>query len=55
MTVIATGMMVSKDFIEVAKELEKENISVRVINMSTIKPIDREVMADVRLLKKLKE
>ena len=41
-TVIATGMMVSKA-IEVAKELEKENISVRVINMSTIKPIDREV------------
>lgn len=42
-TVIATGMMVSKA-IEVAKELEKENISVRVINMSTIKPIDREVI-----------
>ncbi|MGL4107485.1 transketolase family protein [Clostridium sp. LP20] len=40
-TVIATGMMVSKA-IEAAKDLEKEGISARVINMSTIKPIDRE-------------
>lgn len=42
-TVIAAGMMVSKA-LEAARELEKENISVRVINMSTIKPIDREVI-----------
>ncbi|WP_195990154.1 transketolase family protein [Clostridium sp. D53t1_180928_C8] len=42
-TVIATGMMVSKA-LEAAKELELDGISVRVINMSTIKPIDREII-----------
>ncbi|GAB6168684.1 transketolase family protein [Clostridium carnis] len=42
-TVIATGMMVQKA-IEASKELETEGISVRVINMSTIKPIDREII-----------
>lgn len=42
-TVIATGMMVAKA-LEAAKELETEGISVRVINMSTIKPIDREII-----------
>ena len=42
-TVIATGMMVSKA-LEAAKVLESEGISVRVINMSTIKPIDREII-----------
>ena len=42
-TVIATGIMVAKA-LESAKELEKEGISVRVINMSTIKPIDREII-----------
>ena len=42
-TVIATGMMVSKA-LEAAKELESDGISVRVINMSTIKPIDREII-----------
>ena len=42
-TVIATGMMVSKA-LEAAKELESDGISVRVINMSTIKPIDRKII-----------
>ena len=42
-TVIATGMMVQKA-IEASKALEAEGINVRVINMSTIKPIDREII-----------
>ncbi|WP_289130549.1 transketolase family protein [uncultured Clostridium sp.] len=42
-TVIATGMMVAKA-LEAAKELESDGISVRVINMSTIKPIDRKII-----------
>jgi len=42
-TVIATGMMVQKA-LEASKQLEEEGISVRVINMSTIKPIDREII-----------
>jgi len=42
-TVIATGMMVQKA-LEASKLLEAEGISVRVINMSTIKPIDREII-----------
>lgn len=42
-TVIATGIMVQKA-IEASKALEIEGINVRVINMSTIKPIDREII-----------
>ncbi|MEQ8155261.1 MAG: transketolase family protein [Clostridiaceae bacterium] len=42
-TIIATGMMVQKA-LNAAKELEKENISARVINISTIKPIDEEII-----------
>ena len=42
-TVIATGMMLQKA-IEASKALEIEGINVRVINMSTIKPIDREII-----------
>lgn len=42
-TVIATGMMVQKA-LEASKLLETEGVSVRVINMSTIKPIDREII-----------
>lgn len=41
--IIATGMMVAKA-LEAAKELEKENISARVINISTIKPIDKDII-----------
>ena len=42
-TVIATGMMVAKA-LDAANKLEYDGISVRVINMSTIKPIDREII-----------
>ncbi|MGL5379170.1 transketolase family protein [Clostridium sp.] len=43
-TVIATGMMVQKA-IEASKELEAvSGLGVRVINMATIKPIDREII-----------
>ena len=42
-TIIATGMMVQKA-IEASKQLETEGIKARVINMSTIKPIDREII-----------
>ena len=42
-TVIATGMMVQCAF-EAAEALAAEDISVRVIDMHTIKPIDRELV-----------
>jgi len=42
-TIIATGLMVA-EAIEAAKILEDEGISVRVINMATIKPIDAEII-----------
>lgn len=42
-TIIATGMMVQKA-LKAAEELEKESISARVINISTIKPIDEEII-----------
>ncbi|ATD54224.1 transketolase family protein [Clostridium chauvoei] len=41
--IIATGMLVAKA-LEAAKELEAEGIKARVINMATIKPIDREII-----------
>ncbi|MBS4842460.1 MULTISPECIES: transketolase family protein [Clostridium] len=41
--IIASGMMVQKA-IEAAKYLESEGIHVRVINISTIKPIDKEII-----------
>ena len=41
--IIATGMMVQKA-IEAAKYLESEGIHVRVINISIIKPIDKEII-----------
>lgn len=41
--IIATGMMVQKA-IEAAKYLESEGIHVRVINISTIKPIDKGII-----------
>ena len=42
-TIIACGLMVYYSLIA-AEALEKENISARVINMHTIKPIDKEVI-----------
>ena len=44
-TIIATGLMVHHT-LEAAKELENCGISARVINMSTIKPIDRELIIE---------
>lgn len=42
-TIIAAGLMISESF-KAAEILEKEGISVRIINMSTIKPIDKEAI-----------
>ncbi len=42
-TIIATGSIVH-DALQAVKELEKENISVRLINIHTIKPIDKEII-----------
>lgn len=42
-TVIATGIMVI-EAMNAAEELAKEGISVRVVDMHTIKPIDKEVI-----------
>lgn len=43
--IIATGIMVGKA-LEAAKELEKENIQARVINIHTIKPIDEDLIIE---------
>lgn len=42
-TIISCGLM-TQEAMKAAKELEKENISVRVINMGTIKPLDGELI-----------
>ncbi len=42
-TVIATGIMVNEALIA-AQRLEGEGVSVRVVNISTIKPIDKEII-----------
>ena len=42
-TVIATGMMV-QEALKAAKILKEEGIDVRVINIHTIKPIDRDII-----------
>lgn len=48
LTIIATGYMV-KEAVEAAAALEAEGISARVLDMHTIKPIDREaIVAAVR-------
>ena len=44
-TIIATGLMVS-EAIEAAKNLEEKGISAEVINIHTIKPIDRELIVE---------
>lgn len=44
-TIIAIGMMVYPA-LQAAKQLEEEGISVRMINMSCLKPIDRELIID---------
>lgn len=42
-TVIATGLMVSEAILA-KQELEKQGINIRVIDIHTIKPIDREII-----------
>lgn len=42
-TVIATGLMV-KEALEAYELLEKDGISARIINMHTIKPLDRDIV-----------
>ncbi len=42
-TIAATGLMVA-EAVKAAEELEKEGISVRVINVGTIKPLDGEAI-----------
>ena len=47
-SLIGTGLMVSK-CLEAAASLEKEGISARVVNISTIKPIDEALLVDCAL------
>lgn len=42
-TIIATGLMVS-EALAAAEQLKNEGVSARVINMATIKPIDRDII-----------
>ncbi|MGN1080994.1 MAG: transketolase family protein, partial [Acutalibacteraceae bacterium] len=42
-TIIATGLMVGQA-IKAARLLKAENISARVINMATIKPLDKDIV-----------
>ena len=44
-TIVATGMMVAMA-LDTAKILANEGISARVINIATIKPIDKEIILD---------
>jgi len=44
-TIIAVGVMVYRA-LEAAKQLKKEGISCRVVNMSSLKPIDKELIID---------
>ena len=42
-TVIATGLLV-QEALEASEKLAKEGVSVRVINIHTIKPIDKDII-----------
>ncbi|MCH5189388.1 MAG: transketolase family protein [Oscillospiraceae bacterium] len=44
-TIIATGLMVNEALMA-AEKLADEGISARVVNMATIKPIDRDIIID---------
>jgi transketolase len=44
-TLIANGLMVSRA-LDAARALEKRGVSARVLNMSTLKPLDREAILD---------
>lgn len=45
-TIIATGLMVNEALMA-AEKLSDEGISARVVNMATIKPIDRDIIVDL--------
>jgi len=45
-TIFATGMMVSMA-LKAADTLEKEGVSARVVNVSTLKPLDEEAVIDL--------
>ena len=45
MTIIATGLMVNEALLA-AEALKADGISARVVNMATIKPIDRDIIID---------
>jgi transketolase len=47
-SLIGTGIMVSQ-CLEAAEILSREDISARVVNISTIKPIDQELLIDCAL------
>ncbi len=44
-TIVATGLMVERALVA-AEQLKAEGISAAVINMATIKPIDKEILLD---------
>ena len=44
-TIIATGLMVNEALMA-AEKLAGEGVSARVVNMATIKPIDRDIIID---------
>ena len=44
-TIIAMGVMVSRAM-EAAADLKKQGVTCRVVNMSTLKPIDKELIKD---------
>lgn len=44
-TIVAAGIMVSKA-LEAAEELAEEGLQVRIINLSTIKPVDEELLVE---------
>ena len=48
LTVIATGIMVS-EAMDAANELENEGIDIRVIDIHTIKPLDKEIIIKAAL------
>jgi transketolase len=43
-TIIANGLLVAKS-LEAAEEMEKSGVSVRVLNMHTVKPVDQQAVA----------
>ena len=45
-TLVATGFVMVPEAIKAAEELEKEGISAAVIDMHTVKPIDRKLIAE---------